>query len=448
MGEFGGLAGDSLYVAICLGAVSIADLAQIALVTHSLGLAEYGRLALAMSVVVLVGRFFDVRVGTAETTFGASRMAAGDWDGLAGVFRVGYLIDAVTGILGFAIVAALAPFVGPWLVGDGGATLILLFALTLLISTVDDSSTTVLRLSGRFRLLAMTVVTVESLRIAAIALALAVNQSLTAVLVGLLAYDLVGAGVNLVAASRTFRRTAGRTLLGRASAQFAGRTAMLRMVIHTNVVSYVRIAQVQLPTLLLGALTSASEVGLYKVGAAAGSMVGRIADPLYMSVLPRLSRLWSAGKRDEIARLIRNGTPVAATAVGMVLLVVIVFSSPILRIIGGSQATAATPVLVLIGTGNAVSAVLFWNASLLFAAGRARLVAWISVATAVLQVGLLIILAPAFGATGAAVATCISLILFNLLSAYIGAGVLRRTRSEARGEDRLSERPVEDFSQR
>lgn len=423
--ELGGLAGDSLYTAVWLGAVSVADLAQIALVTHVVGLGEYGRLALVMSVVVLVGQFFDVRVGTAETTFGAARVASRDWVGVAGVFRFGYLVDGITGVLGFAVVALLAPFVGPWLVGDGGTALVLLFAVTLLASTLDDSSVTVLRLFGRFRLLAVYMVALEVLRIVAIAVALLIDQSIESVLIALVAYDLAGAAANLVMASSVFSRTTGHRLRGGPRSRFDARRAMLRTILHTNVVSYARIAQVQLPTLLLGALTSTTQVGLYKVGAAVGSMVGRIADPVYASILPRLARLWSAGRRKELERLLRGSTPIATAIVGAALLLIIVFSSPILRLVGGTEADDAFPVLVLAGVGYAVSAVFFWNMGLLFAAGRSGTVSLIAVGSAIVQVGLLVPLAVAFGATGAAFALCISVVVSNILAALLAVRALR-----------------------
>jgi len=238
-----------------------------------------GRFALATSFVVLVGQFFDVRVGTATTRFGAQRLVERDVPGLLGIFQLSYLIDALAGVLSFAIVAALAPFIGPRLVGRDGTLLIVLYALTLLISTVDENSVSVLRLLDRFRLLAGCSAAVEGLRIAALSVALMINAGLTSVLVALIAYDLAGAGVNLVAANSVFRRRFARALrLPRLSA-LRTNNPMIRMVMQTNVVSYARIAQVQLPTLLLGAITSATQVGYYKIGSSAAAAVGRVADP-------------------------------------------------------------------------------------------------------------------------------------------------------------------------
>jgi O-antigen/teichoic acid export membrane protein len=423
-GEFGGLATDSFHVAIWQGAVSVADLVQMALITHVLGLNELGRLALALSFVVLVGQFFDVRVGAALTTFGARRLAAQDAEGLAGVFQFSYLIDVVTGVAAFGIVAVASPFVGPHLVGPSGTLLILLYALTLLISTADESSIGVLRLLDRFPLIAGYTLGLESLRVGMVAGALAISPSLTAVLLALVAYDLLQAVTNLVAATHVFRVVEDRSLWRSSLSAFQERRQMLRMVFHTNLVSYARITQVQLPTLLLGALSTLTQVGLYKVGTAAGAIVGRLADPAYAAVLPRFSRLWAANRRGDLRRLVQRATLVSCTAMALALLIVIVLRDPILRLLGGSGGAGAVWVLVLSGVGYAVNGALFWNVGVLYAAGRSGVVAVVALVVVGLQTALLAALAPFYGANGAAVALLVGMVASNALATLLSLRVL------------------------
>ena len=425
--ELGGLAGDSSYAAIWQGAISVADLLQIALITHALGLSEYGRLALAMSVVVLIGKFFDVRVGVAATTFGSRYVAAGDMRAAAGVFQFGYVIDATTGVLGFAVVAALSPLVGPALVGDDGTILILLYGLTLLVSTVDESSISILRLFNRFRLIAGYTVGLEALRVTLVAGALIVFGTLPAVLVALLLHDLLGAVANMVAATLAFRHAAGTPLRKGALRVFDEKRQMVRMVLHTNFVSYARLAQVQLPTLVLGALSTTTQVGLYKVGTAGGAIVGRLADPPYAAVLPRFSRLWASGRFEEIRRLIRSATPFVAAILGVALLLVIVFRDPILRALGGGDdALPAAPVLVLVAAAHAVNGILFWNIGLLFAAGRSGAISIVAVGGALLQLALVFPLVRTWDATGAGIALFVSLVVSNLVLTVLAVQTLRR----------------------
>ena len=415
--ELGGFAGDTFFVGTWQGAISVADLIQIALITHALGLHAYGRLAIVLSFVVLIGQFFDVRVGVAATTFGSRKLVAGDLRGAAGVFQLSYLVDGVTGVAGFVVVAGLAPFVGPHLVGNGGTWLIFLYALTLLASTVDESSISILRLLDRFRLIAVYTIALEVLRVTALVVALSLWKSLTAVLLVLLAYDVVAGAVNLAAAAVAYRRVAHRPLR-QPSLEAVGaieRRSFIRTVLQTNVVSYARLSQQQLPTLLIGVLSGANQVGLYKVGTAAAAMIGRAADPAYAALLPRLSRMWSAGKRADVRRLLARATLIAAPAITIVLVVLVVLRHPVLELIGGSAARdASVTVLVLAAIGQAVNAALFWNVGLLFAAGRAGIVAVVAVVATLIQIALLIPLTVFFDANGAAGALLASYVVTNI----------------------------------
>jgi O-antigen/teichoic acid export membrane protein len=425
--EVGGLTADAFHVGIWQGAISIADFVQLALITHVLGLSELGRLALAMSFVVLVGQFFDVRVGAAATRFGAERLVRRDIAGLAGVFQLSYLVDAVTGVLGFVVVAGFAPLVGPRLVGANGTSLILLYACTLLISTVDESSVSALRVMDRFPLLAGYGVVLEILRVGMIGAALALSRSLTSVLLALVVYDLAAALTNLFVANGVFSRRYGSSLRRRSLSAFDRKRQMLRMVLHTNVVSYARLAQVQLPTLLVGALSAPSQVGLYKVGTAAGSIVGRLTDPGYAAVGPRFSRLWASGQIGEIRRIIRGSVLAASGVVGAALLTLIVLRDPILRLLGGGEGSAATTVLILVAIGQAVNGIFFWNSGLLYSAGRSGGVAAISVVGSLVQTVLLFVLVPSFAADGAAVALLVTLIATNIAATALCLRALRES---------------------
>jgi O-antigen/teichoic acid export membrane protein len=416
--ELGGLAGDSFYVAIWQGSISVADLVQLALITHVLGLAEFGRLALAMSFVVLVGQFFDMRIGAAATTFAARRLAAHDLSGAAGVFQLSYMIDASTGVLGFAVVAALSPVVGPHLIGGNGTTLMLLYGATLLVSTVDESSISILRLFDRFRLIASYTAGLEALRIGLVAGALAISPSLSAVLIALVAYDLVGAAANLMASTQVFRRVAGKPLRKPALTAFHEKRGMMRMAMQTNVVSYARIAQVQLPTLLLGALGTTIQVGIYKLGTAGASIIGRLADPAYAAVLPRLSRLAAADRSTEVRRLVERATLLAFAVLSIALLLLVILRDPILRVLGGADGRAAGTVLILAAIAQALNGTLFWNVGLLYATGRSGVVAAIALVGVVLQVGLIVPLVWVFQAEGAAVALLASFALTNFLATF------------------------------
>lgn len=424
--QAGGLARDSFYVALYQGATTVADLAQVVVITHALGLEQYGRLALAIAAVLLIGQLFDLRVGVAATVVGARRMQE-DPARAAGVFQFTYLIDGATGIVGFVVVAMLAPFVGPYLIGEDGTTLMLLYAITLLVSTLDESSWSVLRLLDRFPLLTISNTLVEALRIGAVVIAVLTFESLTAIVLALVAARTLGAVVNASLAARSFKQVSGNSLLRPALEQAADvRREMWRMMLHTNVVSYARLAQTQLPTVLIGALGSTLQVGIYKLGMGAAVLIGRLGDPAYTAILPRLARLWSAGSYDALRRLIRLVALIALPALIGSALVLILLREPVLRLLGGGEAAASAQTVLVVGAlAHAINSGLFWNGGLLFAAGRSAFVSRLSIAAAVLQVGILVPFVLLWGADGAALALLVTFLATNLIATRSALQVLR-----------------------
>jgi O-antigen/teichoic acid export membrane protein len=416
--DLGGLASDAGYVAIWQAASAIAQLGQIALITHTLGLYEYGRLSIVIALTVLVSQFFDVRVGVAATTFGAAKLRT-DPPAARGVFQLTYLIDGFTGLVAFAVVAGLSWVVGPSLVGAKGGELLLLYALVVLCSTLDQSSISILRLLDRFRLLALCGAALEVLRVALVGVALAIQPGLTAIIMALLIAAAVAALTLAWLAAKAFKRDAhGTSLFAPALGLIREeRRAVLHTVFHTNLVSYVRLAQVQLPAVFLGAVAGATQVGLYKVGVAGGSALAKLADPALMAILPRASRLWADGRISDLRRLIRHASYVSVSlaVLGTVLLVG-PLATPVLELLGGSQsADDAFWVLVLSAVALGINAAVFWNAAVLFAAGRSRTASLVSVVTGLTQCALLVPLSLSFEAVGAAAALLASMVVGNIV---------------------------------
>jgi O-antigen/teichoic acid export membrane protein len=426
--ESGRFLRDTFYVGLWQSSTSVAELVQIALVTHSLGLSDYGRLAIVIAFVTIVGQLFDVRVGVAATTLGSDALRRGGADA-AGTFQLVYLIDAVTGLLGFIVAVALAPIVGPWLVGPDGTELIVLYATTLLAGTLDESSISILRLLDRFRAIASVNAASEAVRVALVLLALVAGLGLQGVIIALLVYRLALGSSLLVLALASFRSATGYRLTRRApSAPREERARLLRMVMHTNVVSYSRLAQQQLPPLVLGAASTATEVGLYKLGMAAASLIGRLADPAYAALLPRLSNLRSEERWPAAVRLVRRSTAVAVPTAAVATAALLLLREPVLTGLGGgSDALEAQPVLVLGAIAYAMNAALFWNIGVLFAAQRAAYVSKVAVVGFILQTALLVPLAAALGAAGAAATYMLSVVVTNSL---ITRGALQSLREE------------------
>jgi O-antigen/teichoic acid export membrane protein len=172
-------------------------------------------------------------------------------------------------------------------------------------------------------------------------------------------------------------------------------------------------------------------VGLYKVGMAAAAIVGRLADPPYAALLPRISKLWAAHRGREIRRLVERATLISVPVMTAALGLVILLQSPILSVLGGDDAQGADTVLVLAAIAQAVNGALFWNVGVLYVAGRSNLVARIALAGAAAQLLLLVPLVTTLEADGAALSYLVSMLGTNLVAVWCAGAVLRRPNGEA-----------------
>jgi O-antigen/teichoic acid export membrane protein len=413
--ETRGLARDSFILSIGSVVATAGQMAQIALITHFLGLGDYGVLALTISVVAIVSRFFDVQVGNAAIAF-ATR-TRNDPHATAGIFRFSYLVDAAAGVAGYAVVAALTPFVAHRLAGPQGRLLFLLYALTLLTSTVETTSLALLQFLRRFgSILALTVVR-ELLRVALLVSFLILFDSLKSAVIALIIVEGVFSVTALLSSGAALRKRYGQArLLRRAPAvDRATRRSMFAMILHTNFIAYAKLVSSQLPTILLGVFRSPVEVGAFKVAMALAAGVGKPADPAWAAVLPRLSRLWNEGRLAEARALVAESTALAFAILISGAALVVVLRDDLIKLLAGQTSSTAIDVLLLALIAQVLSGTLFWNSALLVAARRAGLASRSYVASALLLVILLPILTRAFGASGAAVALLASTITGNAL---------------------------------
>jgi O-antigen/teichoic acid export membrane protein len=428
--ELRGLATDTTYVAVWQGAIAVADLVQISLVTHALGLGEYGRLALVSAFVALVGGFFNVRIGIAATIHGAPPLAEGEPRRAASVFRLAYMIDFGTAAVALLVLAVLAPIVGPGLVGEGAVALVMVSSLTIVAQALDTTSVSVLRLLNRFRLVAVNRVICELGRVVLLVAVLSVSHDLLLVAAAVSLSKVAVGAANLVAASRVFRSVGnGWRLRDRAGPlPRPERRTMLGTVFHTNLVAYAKVAETQVPTLVLGWIAGTTETGIYKVGMAVAGGITRLTAPASAALLPRLTKLWAAGRRAQLVRLVRHATLISLPAIVVTSALMLVFRDPLLHLLGGEHAAAeAGTVFVFALIGNAFQAAVFWRTALLYAVGRANLMSAVTLPATAFQIAAVVLLAPEYGAEGAAAAFVVGV---GLNSLALSIAAVRAVRTE------------------
>lgn len=176
-----------------------------------------------------------------------------------------------------------------------------------------------------------------------------------------------------------------------------------------------RVLQGHLAILLLGLLGSVAMVGLFRVATSTMALIATPITILNVVSAPIVARLHARG---ELARLRSLATAVAWT----MLLGVVALSVPLLWagewLLGtafGAEFEASLPSLLVLCAGQVVSAVFGANATLLNMSGHEGRVTRAFVVALIVNVLTAMILIPLRGDVGAATATALSMLTWNVI---------------------------------
>ncbi len=166
---------------------------------------------------------------------------------------------------------------------------------------------------------------------------------------------------------------------------------------------------------LLGALQGAEQAGLYRVAQRGAEFVPFGLVAVNMAIGPTLSRLYVQGRIEYMQRLVSKSV-LAVLAFGLPLALLLILGGKwIIPLVFGPGFSAAYMVLVILCLGQLFNAAMGSVGLILNMTGLERFTAkGVTVAALVNIVGNIIMI-PFYGAIGAAMATSLSLVLWNVL---------------------------------
>lgn len=152
-------------------------------------------------------------------------------------------------------------------------------------------------------------------------------------------------------------------------------------------------------------------VGIYGVAYAATSFMGMFSTAFNFLGAPVASELEHSGNIDEVMRVFRSVTRWLVIGSVCVLVPLGIFSTDFISIIYQSKYASGGSALTILAVGFAVNNVLSVHGPILQALGRSKILSYNSVAAAVVNLVLNVILIPMYGIVGAAIATSLSFLL-------------------------------------
>jgi O-antigen/teichoic acid export membrane protein len=166
---------------------------------------------------------------------------------------------------------------------------------------------------------------------------------------------------------------------------------------------------------MLGVLATKQDVGLYRVAYMGASLVVFMLTSVNIVMGPYISRLHNSGDKERLQKMLRSSARFILLAALPVAAVFIVFGKVLLEIIYGAGYIAAYRPLVILCFGQVINAAMGSVGLILNMTGHEReTLKGVAVATGI-NVLLNIALIPRYGSVGAATATAVSIVIWNIL---------------------------------
>src|SRR5262245_47245965 len=166
--------------------------------------------------------------------------------------------------------------------------------------------------------------------------------------------------------------------------------------------------------LLLGFWASVEEVGIYSAAFQTSAIMAVILGVFESIATPFLSESIARGDREQIRSLAATVSRWTLTATFPLFLIMSMSAKEIMALFGEGFEAGSSCLIILV-VGQIVQSAMGCSNGLLMWAGHSRLVMWNNLVVSTIQVGLYLLLIPAYGIVGAAVGTCASLILIVIM---------------------------------
>ena len=380
----------------------------IALTARALGVENLGILVLLQAYVAVVDRVLNFQSWQALIKYGAEQRSSEREHGLEDLFKLGFLVDFFTAILGAGIAALAATLVGSLLNWEASIIDYAVFYSAVIAFNIEGTCIAVLRLHDKFGLIGGQKVIAAGIKLIATAIAFAITKSLAVFVAVAAICQVIGYWVLL---ALTFRQLALLNLAplrkGKARRAFHQNKGITAYILTTNLHSTFRIIPDQLDFFIVAAVLGNTATGAYKVAKELARVLTRVVQPLYQSVYPELAALAAKRHYRQILLVVRRSALIVGLTGMCFWVCLILLGEPLLTLIFGDQYTDAYSVMIWYALGAVISAAAFPITPAILAVGYPKLPLVFIVVSTIIYVVCLPIMMRTFGLPGAGMANVV-----------------------------------------
>jgi O-antigen/teichoic acid export membrane protein len=282
------------------------QIVSLAITTRALGAPVLGVLVLIQTYTSIVEELVTFQSWKALIRFGAGHVHDTDRTKLAGVLKIGFLLDLASAAVATVLALAGAAAFARWNGFEPGTTDLIALSSLGILTTVTGMPTAALRLFERFRLFSVQKTIAAAIRLAGVALAAWLDAGLEGFVIAYLVSAVTG---RLVLCAFGWRVLAQNGLGGflRAPAREWGEIA--RFSLWTNLITTVSLPIKYFDVLLVGKLVSLEGVAVYKIIKQVSLVMTMVSDSVYQVIYPRLAGFLA---RRELAAALSEARRVGA----------------------------------------------------------------------------------------------------------------------------------------
>ena len=381
------------------------SLAYLAITARALGAHDTGVVMLINSFALTVGLLVRFESWQAVLHYGARPLAEGRTNDFYRILRFSLLLDLISVVAALGIGALGAIFASDLLKWPREAQAAGIAFVTVTIFMVQATPTGILRLFGRFGVLAAQSTVSSAVRVAACAVVWAAGGGFGWMLVAWYAGTVVAFVILVVAAWRELVRQGHADAVKVRGPLTAGFPGLWRFVWATNAASGLEQVFTQSSTLIVGAIVGPAQAALFRIARQFATALAQPAKLVVAALYPELARLRAADDLKGLWRLAIQvglaGGAVATLIVGLAMAA----GEPLLRLIMGDEFGAASVVLTWLVAAVAIEIWALPLEPMLVSVGRPGVAVRVRIAVSILYVAALFPLVQAFGLTGAGAAT-------------------------------------------
>ncbi len=389
-----------LFASYALGAVLTILTAKL------LGVASFGVLGTVTVFSSNVNRLFSFRMGEMVVKYMGEALAHQDQVRAAAAVKAAMLVEAVTSLVAFGALAALAPLGATYFAKDPATTpLFLIYGISILASVIYESSTGVLQVTNHYRSQAL-INFIQTVLVAVLLGMAAVYHAglITVLWIYLIGKIILGLGPVLVA-FYWLPRTLGSGWWRAPLNVLPPWREVARFSLNTNFNGTVNMIARDSEVPIISFFFGPTAAGYFKMALALINLIVMPINPFISTTYPEITRTFAAREWKRLRSLLQRVTLVSASWTILVTLGLFVGHEVLFEpftLFGRNihllvEYGPAYPALMIMLIGYGTANIFFWNRPLLLAQGNAGFPFKVSFWAMLAKVGLMVILLPAAG---------------------------------------------------